>query len=813
MDIIIPLGGKGERFLKQGYSVPKPLIPAGYKEMIRHVIDRLTLCEHDTISILYHEVLDQHNFSGFIRRHYPHIHLVPIPFQTRGAVETIDYGLRHQQDYVDRNEDQRRRCLLLDCDAFYTQDIIGIARQYENGVFVFREEDISQPAKFSYVSVNDLGHVANIAEKSRISSFANTGAYLFKDRETLLTYTHKVLEQDFRFCNEFYTSCVIKCMLMDHHIFKVIELPKSSYISLGTPEQVNDYLHRTHAFLFDLDGTLVDTTDIYVRVWRTLLEPYHANVNHSFFKTYIDGNNDEMVIRLLIPRLNKEERRELSHRKDALFLEFMDQLKIIGGAVEFIHKVRLDGHWVGIVTNCNRLVAETILRHCGLEDLVDVLIVGNECDRPKPHPDPYQKAKNILMCDKVVIFEDSSAGFLSARGVSPRCLVGINSHNRPEHELKELGAHIVIDNFSSLSVSDVAGHQTDNQIILLEKKIHDSISEKFPDLEKVVVLTNKLKGGYIADVMRVDLVMKNGNTIQCVAKLQSENVNNLSDMAIELGLYQREHYFYEAIRDHVRIKAPHFYGTIRNEHMKPCGILLEYLPPSKFQLGLDLEKEPLDLTLGLVRKIASHHARFWGKDLIQSFPQLTKNNDPTFFPRWGEYVRNKWPLFKERWGTILTSHQLEKGGSIIQSFDNIQQHLSNDPLTLCHGDVKSPNIFFRQREPYFIDWQYIVAGKGVQDLVFLMIESFSIPHISTIGNTLKEYYYIALLEEGVANYSREDYENDFQASLCYFPFFVAMWFGTTPSSQLIDPNFPFFFIQKLFSFMDKYLDTTFLLKL
>lgn len=804
MEIVIPLGGKGERFLKQGYSVPKPLISVGYKEMIRHVLDRLVLGPDDTISILYHEQLDQHNFSGFINRHYPFVHLVPIPFQTRGAVETIDYGLRHQPDVAN---DENRRCLLLDCDAFYTKDILAIARQYGNAVFVFHEEDVSKSARFSYVSVEDsTNKVMDIAEKSRIGPFANTGAYLFKNREILLTYTQKVLENNFRFCNEFYTSCVIKHMLMDQHEFHAVELPMSSYISLGTPEQVRDYLGRCHAFLFDLDGTLVDTTDIYVQVWKTLLEPYHANVDHAFFKTYIDGNDDEMVFRMLIPRLDQEERKILSHRKDVLFLEFMDRLKIIEGSIEFIRKVRLDGHWVGIATNCNRLVAETILRHCGLEQLVDVLVIGNECGRPKPYPDPYQKAKEFLKCDKVIIFEDSNTGFLSARGVSPQCIVGINSHGRPEQHLRELGAHLVIGDFRNLSVSFVLGYPIENQIVLLEKKIMNSISGRFPDLDHIVVLPNKLKGGYIADVVRVDLVLKNGNTIQCVAKLQSETVSNLSDMAVELGLYQREHYFYESIRDHVRLNAPRFYGTIRNENMEPCGVLLEYLPSPEFQLGLDLEKEPLDLTLCLVRKIASHHARFWGKDLRQSFPQLSKNNDPSFFPGWGEYVRTRWPSFQERWKTILSHRQLEMGTSIVQSFDKIQQHLSKEPLTLCHGDVKSPNIFFRQKEPYFIDWQYIIAGKGVQDLVFLMIESFSIAHISNIGNVLKDYYYITLLEEGVCNYSREDYEKDFQAAICYFPFFVSMWFGTTPSSQLIDPNFPFFFIQKLFSFMDQYLN-------
>lgn len=805
MDIVIPLGGKGERFLREGYSVPKPLVPVGDKEMIRHVVGHIRLEPEDTLTILYHEILDQHQFSAFIRQHYPFVRLVPIPFQTRGAVETIDYGLRRV--VADGGGGNQRRCLLLDCDAFYTEDVVAIARRHENGVFVFREVDVSQPARFSYVSVDDGMRVADIAEKSRIGAFANTGAYLFKDRDTLLTYTQKVLREDFRFCGEFYTSCVIKRMLTDHHPFQAIEVSPSSFVSLGTPGQVKEYLRQRCVFLFDLDGTLVDTTDIYVNVWGILLEPYHANVDRSFFNTYIDGNNDEVVLTMLIPRLGVGEREELSRRKDELFLTFLDRLVVVGGAQKFMEGVRRAGHCVGVVTNCNRLVAETILRHCGLERLVDVLVIGNECRRPKPHPDPYQKAKDFFKCEKVIVFEDSGTGLCSARGVSPHCIVGVNSHMKDEGVLRQQGAHIVVSDFSGLLVSDVLSHESEDRVVVLERRIRDSVYERFPGLERVVVLSDKLKGGYIADVVRVDLVMNDGSTIKCVAKLQSGCVSNLTDMAVELGLYQREHYFYEAIRDHVRIKTPRFHGTIRDEGMRPCGILLEYLPSPEFRLGLDLEEESLDLTLGLVRKLAAHHARFWGKDLTRSFPQLTKND--AFRPPWGEYVRDRWPLFKERWGRVLTARQLELGDSVIRSFDGIQRHLVRDPLTLCHGDVKSPNIFFRHEEPYFIDWQYIVAGKGVQDLVFLMVESFSVAHTAKIGGILKEYYYSALLEEGVVNYSREEYGLDFQASLCYFPVFVAVWFGTTPTDQLIDANFPFFFIQKLFSFVDGHLEDAF----
>lgn len=807
MNIIIPLGGKGERFQKEGYNTPKPLIMVGHKEMIRYVIDNLVLREDDTISILYYEKLDRDNFSAVIKKYYPDVKLVPIPFQTRGAVETIDYGLR----CCSKNFQGDKKCLLLDCDAFYLCDVLEKARQCNNnGVFVFQEEDPIGPVRFSYVSVDENNdRIMDVAEKSRISQYANTGAYLFENVKTLLTYTKKVLDEDFTYYGEFYTSCVIKQMLKEKHIFRMMELPKTSFVSLGTPEQLKEHLSGCYSFLFDLDGTLVDTTDIYVKVWGALLEPFNANVDHLFFKTYIDGNNDEMVMKMLMPLMKIEDMKELSRRKDELFLEFIDELKVVEGVKNFIREVRKKGHFVGIVTNCNRKVAEHILDYSGIGKLIDILVIGNECVHPKPYPDPYETAKQQLGVEKVIIFEDSCPGLLSARGVFPECIVGVDLYRNNECVLKQYGAHRTIYNFQDITIPDILG-SIQNNLHTLEQTIKESIKGRFVDIDRVIILSNKLKGGYIADVLRVDLLMKDGKKLECVAKLQSETTSNLSEMAIKLNLYKREQYFYESIRDHIPIKAPMYYGTIRNNNLKPMGVLLEYMPPEIYRMGVDLEKEPIDTTLKLIKNIASHHARFWGKNLVDIFPQLTKNNDPIFNPEWDCFVRQKWSLFKEKWCVVLTKHQLEIGDRIVASFDAIQKQLSVGSLTLCHGDVKSPNIFFNdENEPVFIDWQYIVAGKGVQDLVFLMIESFSPLYILKAGDIFKEYYYLTLVEEGVEDYSHEAYNKDFQMSICYFPFFVAVWFGTTPTDQLIDVNFPFFFIQKLFSFIEKYLNENF----
>jgi hypothetical protein len=90
-----------------------------------------------------------------------------------------------------------------------------------------------------------------------------------------------------------------------------------------------------------------------------------------------------------------------------------------------------------------------------------------------------------------------------------------------------------------------------------------------------------------------------------------------------------------------------------------------------------------------------------------------------------------------------------------------------------------------------------------------MIESYDIDKIDNYVPIFKNYYYTKLIEYNIKDYDIKNYEKDFINSICYYPFFVSIWFGITPEEDLIDKNFPFFFIQKLFNFIEKYVPEDF----
>jgi hypothetical protein len=67
-------------------------------------------------------------------------------------------------------------------------------------------------------------------------------------------------------------------MIIDKHQFKGYELDNKHIFSLGTPTELKQYMNNTHAFMFDLDGTIVITDEIYFDVWYKILCKYNIQL-------------------------------------------------------------------------------------------------------------------------------------------------------------------------------------------------------------------------------------------------------------------------------------------------------------------------------------------------------------------------------------------------------------------------------------------------------------------------------------------------------------------------------------------------------
>jgi len=793
MNIIIPLGGKGERFYKCGYTTPKPLIKIFEKCMIEYVIDNLIYSTEDRIFIIYNSKLDDHDFEKYICNKYKFINLIKI-IDTKGATETLLLGI----EYIIKHYSYNKKCLILDCDTFYTEDIIKVFRSSENNM-VFYTKNYDSNAIYSYIEIDDNSIITNIKEKKKISDNANTGAYAFNDIQILYKFCKYVLDNNITFNNEPYTSCVISEMIKSNILFSSYELKEKCVFSLGTPQALQNYIDNTYAFLFDLDGTLVITDDIYFDVWDNILRKYNITLTNEIFKKNIQGNNDKSVLNTLLSTINIS-LIELSTTKDNLFIQNIDKIKIIDGVYNILNNIKLLGYKICIVTNCNKSVAIEIVKHINIGRFIDFIVSSDDCVNGKPNPEPYTKAieKYNIKNNKCFIFEDSKSGLLSGKCVNSKLLIGIETMYTNK-ELLDYGANLSIKNYLNFNVENILtieeNHVNNFKHLIKNNSTIDNITDVLFD-------TNKLKGGYIADVIGFKCITEDGKIYSQILKYENENENNLSNMAKKLELYKREYYFYEKISNKININIPKFYNLILNEQFENVGIVLENLLDKQYKINLNLNETSIDVTLKIVNNMAKMHSKFWNKNLKKMFPELKKSDDKIFCPFLTNFINDHYELFKSKWFSILNKNQIEECDDIFKNFLNIQHRFSlGKNLTFIHGDIKSANIFYdvsNNCEPHFIDWQHCAIGKGVQDLIFFIIESFDIVNIELIFNLTKNYYYKKLIEYGITNYSMDEYENDIYDAVCYIPFFTGVWFGTVPQDELIDKNFPYFLISKMF---------------
>ena len=201
INVIIPLGGLGSRFQKEGYLTrPKPFVRVLGKEMILWVVDNLSIRSDDGLVLVYNP--SWMSMDVFMREilaaKYPQATLVELPGPTRGAAETVMLGLRGLDERV-----RGRATLLADGDTFYTADIVNWFREasarpaapYDfpltprlsqvapkhNAVFCFHD---TQPKPiYSYCRLKDDGSnlILETKEKIKISDWANSGCYCFRD--------------------------------------------------------------------------------------------------------------------------------------------------------------------------------------------------------------------------------------------------------------------------------------------------------------------------------------------------------------------------------------------------------------------------------------------------------------------------------------------------------------------------------------------------------------------------------------------------------------------------------------------------------
>jgi len=193
------------------------------------------------------------------------------------------------------------------------------------------------------------------------------------------------------------------------------------------------------AVIFDMDGTLIDSTPAVARAWHTWA------VEHQVSAEQLQGHHgvpSAGVVRLLLP----EERRAAAiERINELEIADVHDIVVLPGAAEAL--ASLADARNAIATSCTRPLANARIAAAQLVP-PSVVVTVDDVLRGKPHPDPFLEAARRLGVDptRCLVVEDAPKGLQAAHAAGCFTLAVVTTTPRDE-----LDADAVVENLASVA--------------------------------------------------------------------------------------------------------------------------------------------------------------------------------------------------------------------------------------------------------------------------------------------------------------------------------------------------------------------------
>jgi beta-phosphoglucomutase len=175
---------------------------------------------------------------------------------------------------------------------------------------------------------------------------------------------------------------------------------------------------KYEAFLFDLDGVLIDSEEYRLETYRTVF--------FDLFQLKIEFNRDEFAgrsekenIKSLLQQYNLEiEIDYLVEKRKQMLNDVARSLAILNPSiVNSIILAKMLDIKIAICTNSTKDYLDIILERLPEEASIDLKLTAEDVERPKPDPEIYNKAAKILDIrpKRCLVFEDSIWGIMAAK--------------------------------------------------------------------------------------------------------------------------------------------------------------------------------------------------------------------------------------------------------------------------------------------------------------------------------------------------------------------------------------------------------------
>ena len=239
--VLIPLAGMGSRFVREGYELPKPLIPVNGQPMLLNAWRALPRAPHNRF-VLRRDMPGAQELTELLRAEVPGAHIILLDDPTDGQARTCLLGL----DGVDAEapltigacdnglayDPALFRALLADPEVDF---IIWTVRGYPGA--------LRHPEMYGWVALDAAGAVERVSVKQSLGSPATdpvvTGAFTFKKAGDFIRAATRMIGKGRTVNGEFYVDeCLNDALELGLH---GVTLDVNAYLCWGTPEDLKTY--------------------------------------------------------------------------------------------------------------------------------------------------------------------------------------------------------------------------------------------------------------------------------------------------------------------------------------------------------------------------------------------------------------------------------------------------------------------------------------------------------------------------------------------------------------------------------------------
>lgn len=215
-------------------------------------------------------------------------------------------------------------------------------------------------------------------------------------------------------------------------------------------------MNKAGAFLFDLNGTMINDMNYHITAWHRILNELGAMISLEKMKEECYGKNHELIERILPGRFSIQEKDKMSLEKERQYQhDFKPHLKLVDGLDNFLKRAHGSGIKLGIGSAAIMFNIDFVLDGLGIRNYFDVLISADDVIRSKPDPETWLTCAQTMQLapSDCLVFEDSPKGAESALNAGMKCII-ITTEYKEEEFRQYKNVIRFIKDFNDIYVND-----------------------------------------------------------------------------------------------------------------------------------------------------------------------------------------------------------------------------------------------------------------------------------------------------------------------------------------------------------------------